>query len=96
MEKNSRLPNSHEMALRKLRSLHKRFLGNFDFFEKRKGTINTYIKEGYARKMTNEESINISNKTLYLPHHPVLQPQKLGKVRVAFDAAAKYKSKSLN
>ena len=84
------------MALRRLRSLQKRFPGNPYLFEKYKETINTYIKEGYARKMTKEEIINTSNKTWYLPHHPVFHPQKPGKVRVVFDAAAKYKSKSLN
>ena len=76
----SRLPNNHEMALRRLRSLHKRFLGNPDLFEKYKETINTNIKEGHARKMTKEETINTSDKTWYLPHHPVFHPQKLGKV----------------
>ena len=58
---NSRLPNNHEMVLR--RSLHKRFLRNPSLFEKYKETINTYIKEGYARKMTKEETINTSDKT---------------------------------
>lgn len=84
------------MALRRLRSLHKRFLGNPDHFEKYKETINTYIKEGYPRKMTKEKTINISDETCHLPHHPVFHPQKPGKVRVVFDAAAKYNCKSLN
>ena len=91
----SRLPNNHETALRRLRSLHKWFLGNPDLFEKYKKIINTFLKEGYARKMT-KETINTSDKTCYLPHHPVFHPQKPGKVRVVFDAAAKYKGKSLN
>ena len=38
----SRLSNNHEMALRRLWSLHKWFLGNLDLFEKYKETINTY------------------------------------------------------
>ena len=59
------------MALRRLKSLHKWFLGNPDLFEKYKETINTYIKEGYARKMTKEETIYTSGKGWYLPHHPV-------------------------
>ena len=91
---NSRLPNNHEMVLR--RSLHKRFLRNPSLFEKYKETINTYIKEGYARKMTKEETINTSDKTQYLPHHPVFHPEKPEKMRVVLDAATKYKGKSLN
>ena len=70
-----RLPNNHEMALRRLKSLHKRFLGNPDLSEKYKETINTYIKEGYARRMTKEKTINASDKTCYLPHHPVFDSQ---------------------
>ena len=92
----SRLPNNHEMAMRRLRSLHKRFFGNPDLFEKHNEIINTYIKDGYARKMTKEETINTSDKTWYLPHHPVFHPQKPGKIRAVFNPAAKYKGKSLN
>ena len=84
------------MVLRRLRSLHKRFLGNPDLFEKYKETINTYIKKGCARKMTNEETINTSGKTWYLLHHLVFHPQKPGKVRVVFDAAGKFGGKSLD
>ena len=67
------------MALRRLRSLHKRFLVNPDLFEKYKEIIITYIKEGYARKMTKEETINTSDKTWHLPHHPIFHPQKTWK-----------------
>lgn len=92
----SRLPNNHQMTFRKLRSLHKRFLGNPDLFEKYEETINIYTKEGYARKMIKEETINTSDKTRYLPLHPVFHPQNPGEVRVVFDSAAKHKGKSLN
>ena len=43
-----------------------------------------------------KKNINTSGKTWYLPYHPVFHPQKPGKVRVVFDAAATYKNKSLN
>ena len=92
----SRLPNNHKIALRRLRSLHKLFLENPDLFEKYKETINTHIKEAYARKMTKEETKNTSDKTWYWPHHPVFHPQKLGKVRAVFYVDAKYKGKGLN
>ena len=46
--------------------------------------------------MTKQETINISHKTWYLPHHPVFHPQKPDMVQVVFDAATIYKGKSLN
>ena len=93
----SRLPNNHQMTLRRrLRFLHKRFLGNPDLFENYEETINMYTKEGYASKMIKEETINTSGKTWYLPLHPVFHPQNPGEVRVVFDSAAKHKGKSLN
>ena len=93
----SRLPNNHQMTLRRrLRFLHKRFLGNPDLFENYEETINMYTKEGYASKMIKRETINTSDKTWYLPLHPVFHPQNPGEVRVVFDSAAKHKGKSLN
>jgi hypothetical protein len=54
------------------------------------------MAKGYARKMTEEETSARSNITRYLPHHPVFNPNKPGKVRVVFDAAAKFQDTSLN
>ena len=51
---------------------------------------------GHARKLTREEAKKQSDKTWYLPHHPVLNPNKLGKLRVVFHAAAKFSGTSLN
>ena len=93
---NSEFPDNRETALRRLKLLHKRFQKSPELFEKYNESIQTYVKEGYARKMSKEESKNVSSKTWYLLHHPVFHPQKPGKVRVVFDAAAKFKDKSLN
>ena len=37
-----------------------------------------------------------SEKSWYLPHHPVINPNKLGKVRRVAKAEAKFRGKSLN
>ncbi|XP_068676111.1 uncharacterized protein [Montipora foliosa] len=58
--------------------------------------IEDCVAKGYARKLTKDELGTISNTTWYLPHHPVTNPNKPGKVRVVFDAAARFDGSSLN
>lgn len=58
--------------------------------------ISQYAEKGYARTMSTEEEQALSSRTWYLPHHPVFHPKKPGKLRVVFDAAAKFQGKSLN
>ena len=54
------------------------------------------MDKGYACKLTPEETKTRSNKTWYLPHHPVLNPRKPEKVRAVFDAASTFAGTSLN
>lgn len=58
--------------------------------------MSEYIKKGYARRLTPEESAKDSPKCWYLPHYPVTNPHKPGKVRIVFDAAAEFEGTSLN
>ena len=44
----------------------------------------------------NEQDAVKDTPVWYLPHHPVVHPQKPGKVRVEFYCAAKFKGTSLN
>ena len=55
-----------------------------------------YIKKGYARKLSDKEANTISPRTNYVPHHSVTKINKLNKLRIAFDAAAKFSNTSLN
>ncbi len=52
--------------------------------------------KGYATKVP-EESLKVRDgKSLwYLPHHPVFNPNKPGKLRIVFDCAASYNGTSL-
>ena len=57
-------------------------------------TVSDYVQKGYAKEVTKIETGN--NHVWYLPHHPVTNPNKPGKVRVVFDCVAMYKGMSLN
>jgi hypothetical protein len=52
--------------------------------------------KGYAQKIIDVSNMkNIKNLWL-LPHFPVFNPKKPGKLRLVFDAAAKCEEKNLN
>lgn len=57
--------------------------------------IEEYVKKGYARILSKDEASKHSNKTFYLPHFGVKNPNKK-KLRFVFDAAAEVKDMSLN
>ena len=67
--------------------------GLFDLYS---NNIHQYIEKGYATKLSPIEASIRTNQTWYLPHHPVFNENKPGKVRVVFDAASKFKGVSLN
>ena len=53
------------------------------------------LRKDYARKIETQESGPLGT-FWYLPHHPVFNPQKPGKIRVVFDCSAKHCGTSLN
>ena len=52
---------------------------------KYRDTVKVYIAQGHARKVPDNQVLSF---VWYLPHHPVVHPQKPDKVRVVFDCAA--------
>ena len=91
-----KLGDNLHMAKQRYNFLNKRFLKDDDLFKKYQKIILDYVKNGFARKLTQEEADVKGPKTWYLPHHPVFNPNKPGKVRPVFDAAAKLNGYSLN
>ena len=71
-------------------------LKNPEFAELYRKQINEYIDLGHAVKLTNDHSLNISDITNCVPHHGVLNINKPGRVRVVFNASAKYNDTCLN
>ena len=57
--------------------------------------IESYLREGYAQEIT-EEDIQNASTVWYLPHHLVVNPRKPGELRVIFDCAAKFNGTFLN
>ena len=93
--KNPHLLNNRALAERRLRQLKKKFQRKPEFAEQYKSVMNDYVHKGYARKLTPEEAASTSDRTWYLPHHGVVNPNK-SKVRVVYDATAEYGGISLN
>lgn len=95
---NPQLPDNRPLA-DKSAELHRRCLtkqGNEELAAKYQEVINDYITKGYAHRLTPEEAARRSSITWYLPHHPLTNPHKPGKLRIVVDAAAEYEGTSLN
>lgn len=97
-EDQPQLPNNRTLAERRVDLLRRRLTkpGNEEMAAKYRAVMSEYISKGYARKLTPEEAAKESSRTWYLPHHPVMNPNKPGKLRIVFDAAAEYEGTSLN
>ncbi|XP_036317546.1 uncharacterized protein LOC118732523 [Rhagoletis pomonella] len=82
------LPDSYPMALRRLRGIEKKMSRDGVFADEYKRIIESYIAKGYARKLSPADAALSSSTTWYLPHFAVANPNKPGKLRLVFDAAA--------
>ncbi|XP_036329455.1 uncharacterized protein LOC118741564 [Rhagoletis pomonella] len=95
-EDNVRLPDSYNMALKRLVSVEKRMSHDVSFAAAYKLMVASYVEKGYARKLEPSSVASITPRTWYLPHFAVLNPNKPNKLRIVFDAAADVNGVSLN
>jgi hypothetical protein len=93
---NSKLPDNRQQVERRFTSLTHRLSMDSKLQENYAAFLNGYVSSGYARQLTCDKENQVSDRTWYLPHHCVLNPNKPGKVRVVFDAASEWKGASLN
>ena len=93
---NSDLLCNFRTAEQRYVSLAKRLRTDKEFETMYSSTINSYFEKGYAKKLTENEKQQTSQRTWYVPHHGLKNPNKPGKVLVVFDAAAKHVNVSLN
>ncbi|XP_044779757.1 uncharacterized protein LOC123327412 [Drosophila simulans] len=90
------LPPSYEMAYRRLVNVEKKMKRNKPLAQEYDRIIKDYVSKGYARRLQPEEVAVRSDRLWYLQHFGVENPNKPGKVRLVFDAAAKVGGTSLN
>ncbi|XP_058816775.1 uncharacterized protein LOC131680070 [Topomyia yanbarensis] len=91
-----RLPNSKPVALRRFHCLEARMKKQPELAQVLRAKIEDYRKKGYIRKLSDEELQVPQERVCYLPLFPVFNPNKPGKVRIVWDAAAKTNGVSLN
>ena len=90
------LPYNRPLAEARLQYLKKRFRCDPELEVKYRDVIQECLDKRYARKLSKEEVVTVSDITWYIPDHPVTNPNKPGNVRVVFDAAARFNDTSLN
>ena len=76
------LPNSYFSSLVQLKLLEKRLAKDEDLREKYTSTTKEDLNKGHVIEVPDAHKVESrSDKEWYLPHHPVLNPNKPGKVR---------------
>ena len=90
------LPDNRAAALTRVRHTERKLDKNPDMARMYSETIEGYIHDGLAVKVSDDEDDGEDGTRWYLPHHGVTSPKKPNKVRVVFDAAARFGGTSLN
>ena len=90
------LPNNYSSALSQLHSLERRLQRDPNLKSLYQKSIDTDVEKGFEKILDESEVKGTFGKEWYLPHHPVLNPNKLGKVRRVCNAASKFKGVCLN
>ncbi|XP_053699242.1 uncharacterized protein LOC128746219 [Sabethes cyaneus] len=91
-----RLPNSKAMAMKRLVCLEKKLLKEPDLAEAFAEKLREYERKGYTKKLSPTECDARHPRSWYLPIFPVQNPNKPGKLRIVWDAAAAVNGISLN
>lgn len=90
------LPNSLPMATRRLRSFENRLRKNPQLHAEVNKILREYHDVGYLEQIDEEQLKKVTNRTWYLPIFVVSNPNKPGKERIVWDAAATVSGISLN
>ena len=88
-------PDSKVMATKRLHGTERRLVNDQEKAAAYQATIDAYVKKGHARKLSREEARLRLPRRWFLPHHAVTNPNKPGRFRMVFDAAARSQETSL-
>lgn len=91
-----RLPDSKTMAKKRTECLHRRMAREPELAKALAEKIADYLNKGYARKLSPVEIAEQRKRVWYMPVFPVFNPNKPGKLRIVWDAAAVSGGISLN
>ncbi|RTG81061.1 uncharacterized protein DC041_0013031, partial [Schistosoma bovis] len=86
------LPRNKREIEKRLIYLRKRLLKDEQLRKQYTIILATHESKGYLARVTQA----IEEERYFIPHHPVFNPKKPGKVRIVFDCAAKLQNRSLN
>ena len=93
---NIQLPNNYFSSLVQLKSLEKRLSRDISLKEKYSNTIREDLEKGVWITVPDAHKVGQrSDKECYLPHNPVINPNKSGKFRRVLNGAAKFHGTSL-
>ncbi|XP_036347137.1 uncharacterized protein LOC118756483, partial [Rhagoletis pomonella] len=92
----AKLPASYDNALKRFRCMQKKLAKDSNLQRDMHKQIDNLISKGYARRLTADEVNRSSDHEWYLPIFITLNPNKPGKLRLVWDAAAKSDGAALN
>ena len=90
------LPNNYSSALGQLCSLERRFQRDSNLKRLYQQPKDTDVETAFVKILEESKVKSTFGKEWYLPHHPVVNLNKPGKVRLVCNAASKYKEVCLN
>uniref|UniRef100_A0A5S6QZV6 Peptidase aspartic putative domain-containing protein n=1 Tax=Trichuris muris TaxID=70415 RepID=A0A5S6QZV6_TRIMR len=95
-ENRTNLPNNRSMAMGRFLSLCRKLRSDKTLYEQYRDAMSNLVCSGIVRAVAPTEENLPYGKVWYLPHKPVRHRAKPGRVRVVFDASAKFDVISLN
>ena len=93
---NIHLPDNFYASLVQFKSLEKRLEKDLNLKTQYASDIRSDVEKGYVLPVRPHDSKNRSDRERYVPHHPVLNPNKPGKVRRVLNGASRFHGKSMN